>query len=51
VINEYGGIVIGDVGAKHFDLIYCNKPTDDLYKTEMSKLKPAEMLGAQYQIM
>jgi hypothetical protein len=33
--------MIGEVGAIHFDLLYCNKRTDDLYKTPLlSGLKP-----------
>jgi hypothetical protein len=26
-----GAIMVGEVGATHFDLIYCNKRTDELY--------------------
>ena len=32
VTNVEGeAIMVGEVGATHFDLIYCNKRTDELY--------------------
>ena len=38
-INEVASIRTGDVGAIHFDLMYCNQQTDNLFKTQLSKLK------------
>jgi hypothetical protein len=39
---------IGDLGAVSFDLIYCNKQADELYKTKLSKLPSNEVFKAQY---
>jgi len=33
----------GRFGEKHFDLLYCNQPADNLYKTNLSKLDPDEL--------
>ena len=38
-INDASSIKTGDVGAIHFDLMYCNQQTDNLFKTQLSKLK------------
>jgi hypothetical protein len=32
-VNDTGSIRIGEVGAKHFDLMYCNQQTDTLFKS------------------
>jgi len=42
--NIENNIRTGEVGAIHFDLLYCNQPVDNLYKTQMSKLE-SDKLG------
>jgi len=49
VSNDGGNkenIGTGEVGAKHVDLLYCNKPADILYKTQMRKLEPDKLVKA-----
>jgi hypothetical protein len=38
VINDTESIRIGEVGATHFDTMYCNQQTDNLFQSQLSKL-------------
>jgi hypothetical protein len=34
---------VDKVGAVHFDLLYCNKHADNLYKTKLSRMPPNQV--------